>query len=253
MMLILAALTATAGMFSTGCGDMSGRPRAGKAGRGGNRPSSRPDSAFEVVCKWHAALAAGDEKAAADFVAGAGSESSALAREMRRLRGSGNEADRKKLEAFKAAAFAPGESDDHRTELTLVSPDGRRIGIVLKKSGDRWMIARLVDRTPPHIDTSVEIARKWYDAIMSGDLGAADVCSYGEAQKRENLNAIRTIRQLSRDAARDPDARKLLETLRGAEFAETELRAAVLVSTGRNSRKVLLENINGRWKVVGNK
>ena len=85
------------------------------------------------------------------------------------------------------------------------------------------------------------------------DLGVADACSYGEAQKRENLNAVRTIRQLSRDAARDPDARKLLETLRGAEFSETELRAAVLVSTGRNSRKVLLENINGRWKVVGTK
>lgn len=247
---VASLLVGAGGMFFAGRGNLLNRIPGLNDGAE-TRPAPVEDSAFEVVCKWHAALAAGDGTEAAKFVSGAEAESDALAREMQKLRGSKREADREKLEAFRSAAFSPGGNEDDRTELTLIAGAERRIGIVLKKSGGKWKIVRISDRDAPHVDTPVEVARRWHNALLAGDAETAAANSYGDAQKSENHKTIRVIEQLSRSVDRDPGSRKVLESLRDARFSDTVLRASVLVSTGGHTQKILLENINGKWKVVG--
>ena len=155
------------------------------------------------------------------------------------------------MEEFRAAAFAPGENDGDRAEFTLVAGTDRRVGIVMKKIGGKWRITRIADRVAPHVDTPLEVARNWHNAIMAGNVEAADANSHGEAQKRENLSAIQAVRTLSADAARIPEARAMLTMFQKATFSDTGLRATVLMSTGKTTRRILLENINGHWKIVG--
>ena len=250
ILLSLSSLAAGAvGMFFAGRGELLGRASGGSAAT--SAAAEHVDSAFEVLCKWHAALAKGDDAAAAGSVCGAEAENAALAKALRSLRDSGGKADRERLEAFRAAAFAPGENDADRAEFTLVAGADRRIGIVLKKIGGKWMITRIADHVAPHVDTPLEVARNWHNAIMAGNVEAADANSHGEAQKRENLSAIQAVKTLSLDAATIPEARSMLAMFQKASFSDTGLRATVLMSTGKSTRRILLENINGRWKIVG--
>lgn len=236
-----------------GCGD--GRPSAsGGRGVGDMRKAARKKAETpekvqvpseevyppeEVARRWYSAVAGGDARRAGSFVSGAEAGSDALMRELAELKEENRRRDRRVDVEF--AAFTPVEINGRRARLTVVTDRGRRLALELTRIDGRWKISRIADRTPPSAATPVEIARKWHLAIMDGDGDAADALSYGAKQKKDNLDAIRAVRKLSGE----------LEMLRSATFSETARHATVLVYSGGNARRILLENIDGNWKVVG--
>lgn len=221
------------------------QPPAEKASEAAPAASDSPD---DVARKWYAAVASGDARRAAEFVSGAEAESAALARELAEIEA--EHAERKLPFDVKFAAFTPAQSRDDRSTVTIVTDDGRRIVAELRRAEEKWKIFRIA--VPPfrRIETPVEVARKWHNAIMSGDVDTANAISVGEKQKKENLDAVMAIRKLGADAANNSDIERELKILKSATFSETGRRATVLVYTGGYSRKILLENINGSWRVV---
>lgn len=236
----VAALT-----FAAGCGDAaSGTKRAadrktGTAAR--NRiPEEEKHSPEEVARKWYSAVADGDARRAEMFVAGAEADSAALMRDLAELKKENRRGDRRTDVEF--AAFTPAETAGGRSRLTVVTDDGRRIALELYSIDGRWKISRIADRTRPGAVPPVEIARRWHLAIMDGDQDAANALSYGSKQKKDNLDAIRAVKKLSGGQR---------EKLWNSTFSETARHATVLGYSGGHARKILLENIDGNWKVVG--
>ena len=82
----------------------------------------------------------------------------------------------------------------------------------------------------------------WHLAIMDGDKDAANALSYGAKQKKANLDAIQAVKRLSGG---------LREMMLNATFSETARHATVMGYSGGHAHKILLENIDGNWKVVG--
>ena len=203
-------------------------------------PEEEKYSPEEVARRWYSAVAGGDARGAEAFVSGAEAGSAALVRDLAELKAESRRRDRRVDVEF--AAFTPAETSGSRSRLTVVTDNGRRIALELSRSDGRWKISRITDRTPPTAVSPVEIARKWHLAIMEGDQDAANALSYGAKQKKENLDAIRAVKKLSGERHKN---------LRSATFSEAARHATVLGYSGGNSRKVLLENIDGNWKVVG--
>jgi len=202
-------------------------------------PEEERYSPEEVARRWYSAVAGGDAQSAAAFVSGAEAASDALVRELAELKAESRRRDRQLDMEF--AAFTPAEINGQRAHLTVVTDNGRRIVLEFIRSDGRWKISRIADRTPAPAVPPAEIARKWHFAIMDGDEDAANALSYGAKQKKDNLDAIRAVKTLSGES----------EKLRSATFSETARHATVLVYCGGNTRRILLENIGGSWKVVG--
>jgi hypothetical protein len=202
-------------------------------------PEEEKCSPEEIARRWYSAVAGGDAQSAAAFVSGAEAGSAALVRELAELKAESRRRNRQLDIEF--AAFTPAEINGRRARLTVVTDTGRRIVLDFVRSDGGWKIARIADRTPAPAVSPVEIARRWHFAIMDGDEDAANALSYGVKQKKDNLDAIRAVKTLSDE----------LKELRRATFSETARHATVLVYCGGNSRRILLENIDGNWKVVG--